>query len=171
MSKYDFSKIGTEDLEKDIRTYLQGGHGCDVISCPECPFKGLTICDDEDKIHELFKEELARRKEMKNNKMPELEAGLIVKSDTGHCYLILIENTKPHFYTHVLNERVDMKIEKIVAIYKKGAVLNYGVTLRDKRLDGCTLIWEKESPKDKKIKEIKNTIKELNKQIEDLENE
>ena len=72
MSKYDFSKITTDELLQSVEHYNdeEGNHACKDISCGDCPLNGEGVCThlNNSIINNLFKEELNRRLEMKQYK-------------------------------------------------------------------------------------------------------
>lgn len=111
---------------------------------------------------------------MENNKMPELKAGMIVETDRGKLFIVLT-NFCGELGWYTSDGRGSFKFEDtvIIKIYSPDPYSNYYGFFTNTGIfkESFSIIWEKESQKDKKIKEIKNTIKELNKQIEDLENE
>ena len=72
MSKYDFSKITTDELRKAVEYYntKEGNHACWDISCSNCPLEVTALCIplNTSLINYLFKEELNRRLEVKQHK-------------------------------------------------------------------------------------------------------
>jgi len=177
VEKLDFSGISTEKLRFACNEYnLHKGISCRSVNCihDACPLNIESFCSGDmvqyKDVNKLFKEELNRR-EKDMNEMPELKAGMVVELDTlntgvRHCVLIPC-NGQLELITPSFNRFGILNLGEILKIYTNP--LSHLAPLDDneveKRLD---LIWSRKSENDIKIEELKKTVKEALKQIEEL---
>lgn len=164
---YDFSNITTEEIRSMFKNCERNKDiHCYGIYCIRCPFQDIddkNLCEgyiQQDGFN-MFKKELERREKM-NNKMPELEAGMIVEWDfNGEILFDLMINESLYVS---LNEDywrgIPPEDDKIINIYKViGCALSDMLTFKKR-------IWSKKSDNDIKIEEIQETIDKLQKDHE-----
>lgn len=174
---YDFSKINTEDLRLTVDNAGDRDSYSDFcynISCNKCPFYNILNINNshyckqaKEMIKKLFKEELSRRIKMEN-KMPELEVGMVVEAGNGERFIVLSkDNGELGFY----NKEGRNYFVDPVKIYKKyencsyySFIYSYVISF----LDDFCLIWEKDN---KRKLEIAKEIEKYKAKIEQLEKE
>jgi hypothetical protein len=131
---------------------------CSGIECDGCACNYRRI-DQEELIEYLKKEN-----EME---MPELKSGMVLEYETEQRYMYVTPERAYRIGNCNAGYASDPMNNEITKVYTCDAFCGLGA-ISSGNLD---VIWEKESPKQKKIKELKETMAKAQRQLEDLEDE